>query len=79
MITANANAKTSSMTIAEEIDEKVRALPDELAREVLDFVDFIEAKYALKSASERDLQQAQASSMSHIWDNPTDDEVWNDL
>jgi hypothetical protein len=63
------------MTIAEQIDEKVRALPDELAREVLDFV---ESKYASRSGSERDLQQAQASAMSHIWDN-TDDEVWNDL
>jgi hypothetical protein len=70
------------MTIAEQIDEKVRALPEELASEVLDFVDFIEAKYALKSGSERPsgtLQQAQGSAMSHIWDNPTDDEVWNDL
>lgn len=66
------------MTIAEQIDEKVRTLPEELAREVLDFVDFIESKYALKSGSERDLQQAQASAMSHICDN-TDDEVWNDL
>ncbi|MCF7978321.1 MAG: DUF2281 domain-containing protein [Chromatiaceae bacterium] len=67
------------MTLAEQIDEKVRTLPDELAREVLDFVGFIEAKYALKSASKRDLQQAQVSAMSHVWDNPTDDEVWNDL
>jgi len=24
-------------------------------------------------------QQAQASAMAHVWDNPTDDEVWNDL
>ncbi len=53
------------MTIADQIDEKVRTLPDELAREVLDFVGFIEARYALKSASARDLQdihQAIASA-----------------
>jgi hypothetical protein len=67
------------MTLAEQIDEKVRTLPDELAREVLDFVDFIEAKYAVRSALEQDLQQAQASAMAHVRDNPTDDEVWNDL
>jgi hypothetical protein len=48
------------MTIAEQIYEEVRTLPDELAREVLDFVGFIEAKYALKPASERDLQSIQA-------------------
>ena len=67
------------MTLAEQIDEKVRTLPDDLAREVLDFVDFIEAKYAVRSASEQDLQQAQASAMSHVWGNPTDDEAWNHL
>ncbi len=67
------------MTLAEQIDEKVRTLPDDLAREVLDFVGFIEAKYVVRSASEQDLQQAQASAMAHVWDNPTDDEVWNDL
>jgi hypothetical protein len=43
------------MPIAEQIDEKVRALPDELAREVLDFVCLIKTKYALKSASEQGL------------------------
>ncbi|MEA3642780.1 MAG: DUF2281 domain-containing protein [Lamprobacter sp.] len=63
------------MTLAEQLDEKVRTLPDDLAREVLDFVDFIEARYAVKSTSEQDLQQAQASAMSHVWDNPIDDKV----
>jgi hypothetical protein len=67
------------MTIAEQIYEEVRTLPEELAREVLDFVGFIEDRYALRSASDKDLQQAQAPVMSHVWDNPTDDEVWNDL
>ncbi|MTW21820.1 DUF2281 domain-containing protein [Allochromatium palmeri] len=47
------------MPIAEQIYEEVQTLPDELAREVLDFVYFIEARYALKSASERDLQPAK--------------------
>lgn len=67
------------MTIAEQIYEEVRTLPEELAREVLDFVGFIEERYALKSAFDRDLQQAQASATSHVWDNKIDDEVWNDL
>lgn len=67
------------MTIAEQIYEEVRTLPEELAREVLDFVGFIEDRYALRSASDKDLQQAQTPVVSHVWDNPTDDEVWNDL
>ena len=51
------------MTIAEQIYEEVRILPDELAHEVLDFVGFIEAKYALKPASERGLQSIQTTSV----------------
>ena len=53
------------MTIADQIYQEVRPLPDELAREVLDFIGYIETKYDLKSAQDRDLQKAH--------------EVWNDL
>lgn len=40
------------MPIAEEIYAEVKTLPDELAREVLDFVHFIEARYALRSSGQ---------------------------
>jgi len=62
---ANVSVEILIMTIAEQIYAEVRTLPDELARAVLDFVGFIEARYALKSASARDLQgihQAIASA-----------------
>ena len=67
------------MTIADQIYEEVQALPDELAREVLDFIGFIESKHDVKSAQDRDLQNAQGAPMARIWDNQADDEVWNDL
>ena len=67
------------MTIADQIYQEVRPLPDELAREVLDFIGYIETKYDLKSAQDRDLQKAQEAAMARIWDNRADDEVWNDL
>lgn len=67
------------MTVAEKIDKEVRELPGEHASEVLDFIGFLEDKDTWKPASDQDLQQAQASAMPRIWDNPTDDEVWNDL
>ena len=35
------------MTIADQIYQEVQALPDELAREVLDFIGYIETKYDL--------------------------------
>ena len=67
------------MTIADHIYEEVQALPDALAREVLDFIGYIEMKYDLKSTREGDLKKAQEAAMARVWDNRTDDEVWNDL
>ena len=66
------------MTIADQIYEEVEALPDELAREVLDFIAYIETKYDLRSARDRALQKAQEAAMARVWDNRAD-EVWNDL
>lgn len=42
---SDVNAEDTAMPIAEEIYAEVQTLPDELAREVLDFVHFIEARY----------------------------------
>lgn len=44
------------MPIAEEIYAEVKTLPDELAREVLDFVHFIEDRYALRPKAETTLR-----------------------
>ena len=65
--------------MAERIYREAQLLPDELAREVLDFIGYIEARYDLKSAMDRDLQEAQQGPLERVWANPTDDEVWNDL
>jgi len=63
------------MALAEKIYEAVKPLPDALAREVLDFIEFLRVR------RERDglesLAAVQTISMSGVWDNP-DDEVWND-
>lgn len=67
------------MTIAEQIYREAQTLPDELAQEVLEFIGYIETKYHLKSATDRDLLAAQGPAMARIWDNRADDEAWNDL
>lgn len=73
------------MTIAEEIYSEVQTLPDELAREVLDFVHFIEARHALKSASELDTQPAKrrtrtpGSAVGKLKVLVEDDEYLNDF
>ena len=65
------------MKIADEIYQRVQHLPDDMAREVLDFVGYLEIKYEL--SNER-LQQRKTTQTppSRIQENPND-AVWNDL
>ncbi|HEY2033644.1 MAG TPA: DUF2281 domain-containing protein [Rhizomicrobium sp.] len=62
------------MSIADQIYEQVKSLPDPLVREVLDFVGFLREKQ--ERGQWRDLMQAQEKSLAAIWDN-AEDEVWN--
>jgi hypothetical protein len=62
------------MTIADAVYEQVKALPEPLAREVLDFVAFLRER---RDRGEwRDLAAAQAASLAPVWDNP-EDKVWD--
>jgi hypothetical protein len=66
------------MTTIDKIMQEVQRLPEPLAREVLDFIGYIELKHGLTDQLSEELKEAQTPAMSHIWDN-ADDEVWNDL
>jgi hypothetical protein len=66
------------MNTAEKIFQEARRLPEPLAREVLDFIGYLEYKHRLKDRLDEDLKRAQQPAMQHAWDN-SDDEVWNDL
>ena len=66
------------MNTADKIMQEVQRLPEPLAREVLDFIGYIELKHGLKERLTEDLKKAQEPAMEHIWDNH-EDEVWNDL
>ncbi|MHB8746962.1 MAG: DUF2281 domain-containing protein [Gammaproteobacteria bacterium] len=63
------------MSLADKIYEAVKPLSETLAREVLDFVEFLRARREQCACD--NLTAAQASSMHVVWDNP-DDEAWND-
>ena len=65
------------MSTAEQIIREIQKLPEPLAREVLDFIGYIELKHGLKDRLTEELKQAQAPAMQCIQDNP-EDEVWND-
>ena len=62
------------MSIADLVYEQVKALPDQLAREVLDFVGYLRQR--ADRSEWRDLQSAQAGSLAPVWDN-TEDKVWD--
>ena len=63
------------MSIAELVYEQVKALPDPLAREVLDFIGFLRERGQRRAW--RDLMSAQAGSLAPVWDN-AEDKVWDD-
>jgi hypothetical protein len=65
-------------TTANTIFEHASRLPEPLAREVLDFIGFLEVRHGLRDLQIEDLKAAQGQAMRHVWDNP-EDEVWNDL
>ena len=63
------------MSIADIVYQRVKSLPEPLAREVLDFVEFLRERQ--DRADWRDLMNAQAVSLAPVWDN-AEDKVWDD-
>ncbi len=63
------------MTIADLVYEQVKTLPDQLAREVLDFVGYLRERR--ERGDWRDLMNAQSASLAPVWDN-AEDKVWDD-
>ena len=64
------------MSIADQIYEQVKMLPEPLAREVLDFVVFLRER---RDRGEwHDLMAAQSASLAPLWDN-AEDKVWDDV
>lgn len=66
------------MAIAQKIYEEALKLPEPLAKQVLDFIGYIEMKHGLKDIQTDELIKAQVPVMDQIWSNNEDD-VWNDL
>lgn len=62
------------MNVADLVYEQVKALPEPLAREVLDFVGFLRERR--EHEDWRDLMNAQEKSLAPVWDN-AEDKVWD--
>lgn len=65
------------MKIAEEIYQRAQHLPDDMAREVLDFIGYLEIKYELSP------DRMQSRRPPRPTDSPSreipNDPVWDDL
>jgi len=57
------------MSIAEQIMKEIQKLTEPLAREVLDFIGYIELKHRIKDRLAEELKPAQIPAMKHVWDN----------
>ena len=65
------------MSIAEQIYEVAKPLPESLALEALHFIEYLSSKNA-DHAEMSDLTRAQEIVMKHVWDNQ-DDKVWDNV
>ncbi len=59
------------MDIAEIICWEASRLPENLAREVLDFIEYLQSKHDLREPATDHLKAAQRKVMDRLWDTPT--------
>lgn len=64
------------MTLADLVYEQVKELPEQLVREVLDFVGYL--REGRDRNQWRDLMNAQVTGLTTVWDNPKD-QVWDNV
>lgn len=67
------------MTIAENIYQHSRRLPEQAAREALDFIQFLEQRYATKVARTEDTELFLAAIAGKLSDDFPDDISDDDL
>jgi hypothetical protein len=72
----NVGSSGEFMTVAELIYEQVKNLPENAAREVLDFVGYLRERS--NRSDWRDLMNAQSASLAPVW-NSVEDQVWDDV
>jgi hypothetical protein len=70
---ARVNALTNTLI------EEIKAAPDAVQREVLDFVVFLKAQEAAREEGRENLLALAQSAWGADWDSPGEDEAWRDL
>ena len=64
------------MSIAELVYEQVKALPEPVAREVLDFIGYLRERGERREW--RDLMNAQSSALAPVWDGD-ENNAWDNV
>jgi hypothetical protein len=64
------------MTVAEQLYEQAKLLPQPLVQEALDFVLFLRARQ--DRGEWRDLMNAQSGALAGVWNNE-EDEAWDNV
>ncbi|MBP5974345.1 DUF2281 domain-containing protein [Brasilonema sp. CT11] len=65
------------MTIKEQITQELEKLPEPLLQEILDFVQFLQAKN--QQLNIREITIMSESSLQKDWLRPDEDAAWQDL
>ncbi|NHN34863.1 DUF2281 domain-containing protein [Paenibacillus agricola] len=60
----------------DELKRMIDRIPEQDAVDVLDFIGYLNMKRERETL--KNLEQASMTSMD-FWNNPVDDEVWNDV
>jgi hypothetical protein len=66
------------MHITEEIYQQVQSLPEDMAREVLEFINYLKKRHGLPYELNQEAKKGRPVFVHTIQENP-EDEVWNDL
>ena len=68
--------KSMSMAVKNKIIEEIKSLPDDLADEILDFIQFLKIK---RSYEKTETHLASYDVLAKDWDKVEEDEAWKDL
>jgi hypothetical protein len=66
-------------SLTKELIDEIQRSPDEVQREVLDFLVFLKARRSLGNTGADDLLPLAQSAWAADWENPKEDDAWRDL
>ena len=66
-------------TTTQTLIEEIKTAPEDVQREVLDFLIFLKARLSAQSEGAESLLRLARTAWAVDWNTPEEDEVWRDL